>query len=258
MCLAIKNKSKLFQKTKELNDKYKNQFNTFKKEINIHNRCNTLIKYKSSCNKENISNYLCKYIIENEEAWRKLYNKSLQNKQIYDKYIAEYTIIKNFYGKKSYKRIKKYTYLFSKKQYYKFEEEYCKKRLLKPLLSLCIILEISYISPAGRNHYITKYKLINKNIDRLFIQIDNRKIEKETIKHQRALMSYSKRYDILTRDHYKCQICGRTQNDGAILEVDHIMPVSKGGLTTDENLQTLCHECNQGKKAKIPPTIELI
>ena len=63
MCLAIKNKSKLFQKTKELNDKYKNQFNTFKKEINIHNRCNTLIKYKSSCNRHYKKQYSKFYAI---------------------------------------------------------------------------------------------------------------------------------------------------------------------------------------------------
>jgi 5-methylcytosine-specific restriction endonuclease McrA len=31
------------------------------------------------------------------------------------------------------------------------------------------------------------------------------------------------------------------------LEVDHIVPVAKGGLDTIENLQALCNRCNSGK-----------
>lgn len=37
-----------------------------------------------------------------------------------------------------------------------------------------------------------------------------------------------------------------------ILEVDHIVPVSKGGLSEPENLQTLCWRCNRAKGAKMP------
>ena len=36
-----------------------------------------------------------------------------------------------------------------------------------------------------------------------------------------------------------------------LLEIDHILPVSKGGLTTEDNLQTLCWRCNRSKGAKI-------
>lgn len=64
-------------------------------------------------------------------------------------------------------------------------------------------------------------------------------------------MTNSKRYDIFKRDNFMCKICGRTANDDAKLEVDHIIPVSKGGKSIDSNLQTLCRECNQGKKAKV-------
>jgi ATP adenylyltransferase len=53
------------------------------------------------------------------------------------------------------------------------------------------------------------------------------------------------RYMILKRDKI-CQLCGNTKND-APLEVDHIMPRSKGGSNDPKNLQTLCRPCNQGK-----------
>lgn len=36
-----------------------------------------------------------------------------------------------------------------------------------------------------------------------------------------------------------------------LLEIDHIIPVSKGGRTAEENLQTLCWKCNRAKSDKI-------
>lgn len=71
------------------------------------------------------------------------------------------------------------------------------------------------------------------------------------IEEQRRLMSASLRYDILRRDNFRCQICGVTAKDGYKLHVDHIVPVSKGGLTEPSNLRTLCERCNMGKGAKI-------
>ena len=61
------------------------------------------------------------------------------------------------------------------------------------------------------------------------------------------------RQQVLERDNYTCQMCGRTRFDGVKLEVDHIIPVAKGGSDNISNLQTLCRECNRGKSAKILP-----
>ena len=55
----------------------------------------------------------------------------------------------------------------------------------------------------------------------------------------------SLRYKILARDK-KCLLCGNGPAD-APLEVDHIIPRSKGGSNDLSNLQTLCRPCNQGK-----------
>lgn len=62
--------------------------------------------------------------------------------------------------------------------------------------------------------------------------------------------SKSLRYDVLTRDNYKCVICGRSTSDNIKLHVDHIIPYSRGGETTLDNLQTLCSDCNLGKSNK--------
>ena len=36
-----------------------------------------------------------------------------------------------------------------------------------------------------------------------------------------------------------------------LLEIDHIIPIAKNGMTTEENLQTLCWKCNRSKGSKI-------
>ena len=59
------------------------------------------------------------------------------------------------------------------------------------------------------------------------------------------------RYQALKRHGAKCQLCGATKQDGAILQVDHIKPRSKYpnlALSLD-NLQVLCRPCNLGKGA---------
>jgi 5-methylcytosine-specific restriction endonuclease McrA len=57
------------------------------------------------------------------------------------------------------------------------------------------------------------------------------------------------RFKVLQRDQFRCKLCGRSPSTelGCILHVDHIVPFSKGGKTTFENLQTLCSDCNVGK-----------
>jgi len=70
------------------------------------------------------------------------------------------------------------------------------------------------------------------------------------IQQQRAILSDDKRYDIMKRDGFRCCICGAKAADGIRLEVDHIKPVSQGGKSTQDNLQTLCERCNKGKRDK--------
>lgn len=64
-------------------------------------------------------------------------------------------------------------------------------------------------------------------------------------------INYSLRYDILKRDGFKCKLCGFGADDGVKLQIDHIIPFSKGGKTRQDNLRTLCIACNLGKKDKI-------
>jgi hypothetical protein len=61
--------------------------------------------------------------------------------------------------------------------------------------------------------------------------------------------SWRLRFLVNRRDRFTCRACGRSPaNDvSVVLHVDHIVPWSKGGETTLDNLQTLCEMCNLGK-----------
>src|SRR4030095_3193562 len=75
-------------------------------------------------------------------------------------------------------------------------------------------------------------------------------INKTKSKHRtQRLVSLGLRHKILVRDGYKCVKCGDSPAYGNAvrLQIDHIIPYSKGGETVITNLQTLCEACNLGK-----------
>lgn len=57
------------------------------------------------------------------------------------------------------------------------------------------------------------------------------------------------RRNILRRDGYTCQYCGKRGGD---LTVDHVFPKSRGGRSIWENLVTACRPCNLKKKNRTP------
>lgn len=57
------------------------------------------------------------------------------------------------------------------------------------------------------------------------------------------------RKNILRRDDFRCQYCGSKKSD---LTIDHILPRSRGGKDTWENLVTACTSCNSKKGCRTP------
>jgi len=66
----------------------------------------------------------------------------------------------------------------------------------------------------------------------------------------REALSKKTRFDVFKRDAFCCQYCGATPPN-AVLEVDHIQPVSKGGKNAIDNLVTACFDCNRGKSDRL-------
>lgn len=71
---------------------------------------------------------------------------------------------------------------------------------------------------------------------------------------RRRLGKVGIRFEVLSRDGFKCRYCGRSAPD-VVLHVDHVHPRSKGGEDTLENLVASCRECNLGKRDVLLPAL---
>lgn len=64
-------------------------------------------------------------------------------------------------------------------------------------------------------------------------------------------MQVTTRKNILSRDHYSCQYCDVRLPAGE-LTLDHVMPESRGGKASWENLVACCSKCNRKKADRTP------
>lgn len=110
-----------------------------------------------------------------------------------------------------------------------------------------------YVSPGGNKSTSCNIKLDISNLNDFVEYLSERIKFRKSAAGQRALMTSKLREKIKQRDNYTCQKCGLSTNDerNLLLEIDHIIPISKGGMSTEDNLQTLCWKCNRTKGSKI-------
>lgn len=110
-----------------------------------------------------------------------------------------------------------------------------------------------YRSPGGNKSSLCNIKLDIENLNEFVEYLSELVNFRKSVAGQRALMTSKLRESIKQRDNYTCKQCGLSTYDepNLLLEIDHIVPISKGGLSTEENLQTLCWKCNRTKGAKL-------
>lgn len=97
-----------------------------------------------------------------------------------------------------------------------------------------------------RRIYDKKYKDIKRKEDPVFRIKEQERLKFVSEKYGQKKKFIKLRFMILKRDNYTCQYCG-SKPPTVTLHIDHIIPVSKGGLTIEENLITACMNCNLGK-----------
>lgn len=116
--------------------------------------------------------------------------------------------------------------------------------------------KFQYVSAGGNSGQTVNIDLDTPTLDALSETIAQRIRWAKSAAGQRALMTARLRASIKDRDHHTCQnpSCGASVavEPNLLLEVDHIIPVSKGGTSEPNNLQTLCWRCNRTKGAKMP------
>ena len=103
-------------------------------------------------------------------------------------------------------------------------------------LSLCF--EISRLTDA---EFIKKFELVirgEKEADWC--------VRKEYYHYDRRMLSVKDRNIVFEKFGNFCMRCGSSDK----LEIDHVVPYSKGGYTSIENSQVLCRSCNSWKRDK--------
>jgi 5-methylcytosine-specific restriction endonuclease McrA len=95
-------------------------------------------------------------------------------------------------------------------------------------------------------------KQIKRLIERINEKSNGRyndeEIWKSICRVERGRVTNKVRFAIYHRDNYRCKNCGKAAKN---LEIDHIYPISRGGKSNYNNLQTLCRECNELKSNRV-------
>lgn len=118
---------------------------------------------------------------------------------------------------------------------------------------LTVEYKFSYTSGGGMARRSFTLPMTEENISELIKVLESKLTASAFAKEQRILMTKKLRDLIKKRDNFTCCNCGNSTyvEPNLLLEIDHIIPVAKGGRTVEENLQTLCWKCNRAKGAKI-------
>lgn len=122
---------------------------------------------------------------------------------------------------------------------------------LMPLIKIAIVLWAAetILTMLIKEHRKSKKK---KEREKRRLEYQDRRMAND---EEHAKVTRAMRYDVLRRDGFRCVKCGRGREDGVKLHVDHIKPVSRGGKSVLNNLQTLCEDCNCGKGNKYESSV---
>lgn len=118
---------------------------------------------------------------------------------------------------------------------------------------LTVEYKFCYTSGGGMAQRSFTVPMTEENIVELIKMLESKLTAKAFAKEQRALMTKKLREYIKKRDNFTCCNCGNSihKEPNLLLEIDHIIPVAKGGCTVEDNLQTLCWKCNRAKSDKL-------
>ena len=118
---------------------------------------------------------------------------------------------------------------------------------------LTVEYKFTYTSGGGMAQRSFTVPMTEETIVELIKVLESKLTASAFAKEQRNLMTKKLREFVKNRDNYTCCNCGNSTHiePNLLLEIDHIIPVAKGGYTVEDNLQTLCWKCNRSKSDKI-------
>jgi len=229
-----------YEKILELNDKYDFNLDVESQYIFYKN-----VKSKQQFDRFDYEKFFIEQIEIDEHFFSEVKNKIERNRELYVSYKNEIDVLYEFDLTEEVRKTRIPYFIYKEIESKVFED-----KKANPVVSTMFICKVSYISPQGRNHYDGEKIYTLEDLEKYKEVILNKIEYKKSHQYQRNMMTKSLRYDILQRDNFKCVLCGRSANEGIVLHVDHIVPISKGGKTEKDNLRTLCEDCNLGKSDK--------
>lgn len=236
---AVQNTSKRCAELQLINERY--DFQEFDYELNYLFRLDTKQKY----DRFDFDDAFQTVIQQHQNAFFKSEIQAKKNKTSFAKYQLELNGLPDFMTQAEVEELG-----YNWKLYNICEHRFFEELTQKPKTSISALITKTYTSPKGQNSYSASKQYNSDDLQIALLKNELKRKQKESKEYQRRAMTNSLRYDILKRDGFRCKICGRSANDGAVLHVDHIIPIAKGGKTVPSNLRTLCDMCNSGKSDK--------
>ena len=173
------------------------------------------------------------------------------NERLYDKYLEEIATIKQsgqFQTNAGKLKVEKLLIL---------EKKLIEEQIYHPIIQFILTVTL-YCSTINGQIYNAKSKdFFDNDVLSLIARLNkkrgtyftDREIWNAICRVERGKVSNKMRFSIYARDRYRCCRCGASGRF-VQLEIDHIIPIAKGGKSTYDNLQTLCHNCNVEKGDK--------
>lgn len=250
-------KEKLAEKIVEYNefdhfmDETRDYIRSKQRELTTGNvRNSTLTVYKNS--QLDVYKYIVKYFFKNtkiDESSMQIIESILQKyntiNQTHEILTDEYNELMEYIQKHMYRG----AYIFKSMTMKKLGS----RKLPKFEKNYYMGYAFNYTSPTNRKAYSNSIVLDEERLEDFAGFLNDLIAYRKSAQYQRQLMTPSLRESILVRDKYTCMSCGISKQKEAhlLLEIDHITPIAKGGITIETNLQALCWKCNRTKGAKI-------
>ena len=218
----------------------------------VHFEYNTRVNSKAKLDRYNLQAFMRTCLLESESQVASCIEGRLQAEVKYADYCKRYDEL----GGQSLGRSR--SDRLDDAKYRRIEQKlYAKRRLRHPQSATLIRATVFYTSPQGRNSYSRRWDLTFEQLQYEFAAARAVRSQQSTTaflrQQERSRITPGVRSQVFARDGYRCRHCGISADLGAVLHVDHIIPISKGGTSDLSNLQTLCQDCNLGKTNRMPP-----
>jgi len=201
---------------------------------------------KSKYDRFDLSGFLSRSVLDNEQWFVQELGLRAATVESYRSYQNDFDLIAHLEaGTSTYPRIRPERFAVIERKVM------LRRKLAHPTPTAHITSTVRYTSPQGKNSYA---RTVTWGFDHLQQGLSAAQAERARQstaeflrKRERDLMTVGLRTKVMKRDSFRCRMCGATPSEGITLHIDHILPVSHGGLTVLDNLQTLCAPCNLGK-----------